>query len=77
MEKAKTSDTRASTATNTFAVGLPGSNPPAQKVKPAWPNSHRTHNQIPIIENAVIYLLNKLKMTETSKLITRQLTIGK
>ena len=37
MKKAKASDTRESKATKTFAVGLPGSNPPAQKVKPAWP----------------------------------------
>ena len=77
MKKAKASDTSESKATKTFAVGLPGSNPPAQKVKPAWPNSHRTHNPIPIIENAVTYLLRKLKMTETTKLTTMQLTIGK
>ena len=77
MKKAKASDTRESKATKTFAVGLPGSKPPAQKVKPAWPKSHITHKMIPPIEVAFIYLLNKLKMTERIKLITRQLTIGK
>ena len=77
MKNAKASDTRESTATNTFAVGLPGSNPPAQKVKPAWPNSHRTHNPIPIVEDAVTYLLSKLIMAENTKLTIMQLTIGK
>ena len=32
MKNAKTSDIRESTATNTFAVGLPGSNPPDQVI---------------------------------------------
>ena len=77
MKNAKASDTRESTARKTFAVGLPGSNPPAQNVKPAWPNSHRKHNPIPIIEVAVTYLLSKFKMTETTKLTAMQLTIGK
>ena len=77
MKKAKASDTRESTATNMFAVRLPGSDPPAQKVKPACPNSHRTHNPIPIIEDAATYLLCKLKIIETTKLTTMQLTIGK
>ena len=57
MKKTKASDTRESKATKTFAVGLPGSNPPAQKVKPAWPNSHKTHNPISIIEDAVTICL--------------------
>ena len=77
MKKAKASDTRESKATKTFAVGLPGSNPPAQKVKPAWPNSHRTHNPIPIVEVTVTYLLSKLKRTEITTLIAMQLMIGK
>ncbi len=61
MKKAKASDTRESKATKTFAVGLPGSNPPAQKVKPAWPKSHRTHNPIPIIEDVVTLLAEQIK----------------
>ena len=77
MKKAKATDTRESTATKMFAVELPGSNPPAQKVKPAWPNSHRTHKPIPIIEDADTYLLSKVKMNETTKLTTIQLTTGK
>ncbi len=56
MKNAKASDTKESTTTNTFAVGLPGSNPPAENVKPAWPNSHRTHSRIPIFEVVVTYL---------------------
>ncbi len=77
MRKIKAIETRESKAMNTFAVGLPSSKPPLQKVKPAWPNSHKTHNPIPIIEDAVTYLLSKLKMTETTTLTTMQLTIGK
>ena len=76
MKKAKASDTRESKATKTFAVGLPGSKPPAQNVKPAWLNSHRAHKPIPIIDDAFTYLLSKLKMTETSKLTEKQLIIG-
>ena len=77
MKNANPTDTKLSTPTKKFASWLPGSTPPPQNVKPAGPNSHRSNRPIPIVEVTLTYLLSKLKITETSKLTTMQLTIGK